>query len=102
MSECCAHFCLCTLTPTYCFHTFLYFLQDLEEVGGAALAVFEVTELMADECPDPEAVGAEQLSTLNQQLMTAHQQVQQLLDQAAPGGQQEQEQQEETDDGEHD
>lgn len=79
-------------------------MQDFEEVGGAALAVFEVTELMADECPDPEAVGAEQLSSLNQQLLAAHQEVQQLLKQASPGGrgQPEQEQQEETDEGEQD
>lgn len=57
-------------------------LQDLEEVGGASLAVFEVTELMADECPDPEAVGAEQLSSLNQQLLSAHEGLLKLLERA--------------------
>jgi len=53
--------------------------QDFEEVGSASLAVFEVTELMADECPEPEAVGAEQLSSLNQQLLAAHEEVQKLM-----------------------
>lgn len=57
-------------------------LQDLGELGSAALAVFEVTELMADECPDPEAVGAEQLSSLNQQLLAAHEEVARVLKQA--------------------
>jgi hypothetical protein len=76
-------------------------LQDLQEVSGSALAVFEVTELMADECPDPEAVGAEQLNSLNQQLLAAHKEVQQLLEQAAPGSHGQQ-QQEETDEGDQD
>lgn len=57
----------------------LYPTQDFEEVGSASLAVFEVTELMADECPEPEAVGAEQLSSLNQQLLAAHEEVQKLM-----------------------
>lgn len=68
-------------------------LQDLEELGSAALAVFEVTELMADECPDPEAVGAEQLSSLNQQLLAAHEEAARVLKQA-----QDEEEQEEGDD----
>jgi hypothetical protein len=66
---------VCLLLPLCC-------LQDLEELGSAALAVFEVTELMADECPDPEAVGAEQLSALNQQLLAAHEEVARVLKQA--------------------
>lgn len=54
-------------------------LQDFEEVASAALAVFEVTELMADECPDADAVGAELLSSLAAQLTEAHERVQDLL-----------------------
>jgi hypothetical protein len=44
--------------------------------------VFEVTELMADECPDADAVGAEQLSSLSKQLTAAHERMQELLAQA--------------------
>jgi hypothetical protein len=69
-------------------------VQDLKEVGGASLAVFEVTELMADECPDSEAVGPEQLSSLNQQLLSAHEALLKLLEQAQSHEQQEQQQQE--------
>jgi hypothetical protein len=61
----------------------LLLLQDHEEVAGAARAVFDVAEMMQDECPDAEAVGAEQLSTLSRQLNDAHDSVQQLLEQAA-------------------
>lgn len=57
-------------------------LQDFEEVASASLAVFEVTELMADECPDAEAVGAEQLTSLAAQLAAAHERLQELLAQA--------------------
>jgi hypothetical protein len=53
--------------------------QDFEEVASASLAAFEVTELMADECPDADAVGAEQLSSLGKQLATAHERLQELL-----------------------
>lgn len=56
--------------------------QDLEELGSASLAVFEVTELMADECPDAEAVGADTLSELNRQLLAAHEGLRELLMQA--------------------
>jgi hypothetical protein len=56
--------------------------QDLEELAGASLAVFEVTELMADECPDAEAVGADTLSDLNQQLLAAHEALRELLTRA--------------------
>lgn len=57
-------------------------LQDFEEVASAALAVFEVTELMADECPNADAVGAQQLSSLAAQLTAAHERMQELLGQA--------------------
>eukprot|EP00882_Tetradesmus_deserticola_P030225 GHRQ01033922.1.p2 GENE.GHRQ01033922.1~~GHRQ01033922.1.p2 ORF type:complete len:168 (+),score=72.55 GHRQ01033922.1:330-833(+) len=60
----------------------LYAPQDFEEVGSAALAVFEVTELMTDECPEPDAVGAQQLSRLAAQLTAAHERMQELLLQA--------------------
>jgi hypothetical protein len=56
--------------------------QDLEELASASLAVFEVTELMADECPDAEAVGADTLSELNRQLLAAHEGLRELLTQA--------------------
>lgn len=58
-------------------------VQDFAEVGGAAQAVFEVTELMVDECPSPDAVGAEGLSSLGQQLAAAHEAVQDKLALAA-------------------
>ncbi|WIA20080.1 hypothetical protein OEZ85_005940 [Tetradesmus obliquus] len=60
----------------------VYAPQDFEEVASASLAVFEVTELMADECPDAEAVGAEQLTSLAAQLAAAHERLQELLAQA--------------------
>uniref|UniRef100_A0A383W7V5 Cytochrome c domain-containing protein n=1 Tax=Tetradesmus obliquus TaxID=3088 RepID=A0A383W7V5_TETOB len=60
----------------------VYAPQDFEEVASASLAVFEVTELMADECPDADAVGAEQLSSLAAQLTAAHERLQELLAQA--------------------
>ncbi|KAF6258238.1 Grap2 and cyclin-D-interacting-domain-containing protein [Scenedesmus sp. NREL 46B-D3] len=60
----------------------LYPPQDFEEVASAALAVFEVTELMADECPNADAVGAQQLSSLAAQLTAAHERMQELLGQA--------------------
>lgn len=47
-------------------------MQDFEEVASAGLAVFEITELMIDECPDAEAIGDEQLSSLMAALATAH------------------------------
>jgi hypothetical protein len=34
---------------------------------------------MADECPDADAVGAEQLSSLSKQLTAAHERLQELL-----------------------
>ncbi|KAF8063091.1 hypothetical protein HT031_003930 [Scenedesmus sp. PABB004] len=59
--------------------------QDFEEVGSAALAVFEVTELMADECPDADAVGAGELSALAAGLAAAHARVQAALGEAQAG-----------------
>lgn len=53
--------------------------QDLEELAGASLAVFEVTELMADECPDADAVGADTLGDLNRQLLAAHEGLREVL-----------------------
>lgn len=41
---------------------------------------------MADECPDAEAVGTEQLSGLAAQLAAAHERMQQLLSDAASHG----------------
>lgn len=61
----------------------LLLLQDFDEVEGAAKAVFEVTEMMTDECPDPEAVGAQQLSSLNKELEQAHEALQDTLQQAS-------------------
>eukprot|EP00879_Flechtneria_rotunda_P011903 GHRR01012432.1.p1 GENE.GHRR01012432.1~~GHRR01012432.1.p1 ORF type:complete len:380 (+),score=184.22 GHRR01012432.1:128-1267(+) len=60
----------------------MYPPQDFEEVGSAALALFEVTELMTDECPNAEAVGPEQLSSLASQLKAAHEQLREVLGQA--------------------
>jgi hypothetical protein len=51
----------------------------LEEVAGAALAVYGVSEMMADECPDAESVGAAALAELGQTLAAAHERLQQLL-----------------------
>jgi hypothetical protein len=79
---------LCIVLPSLC----LFNVQDLKEVGGASLAVFEVTELMADECPDSEAVGAQQLSSLNQQLLSTHEALLKLLEQAQSHARQEQQQ----------
>jgi hypothetical protein len=51
----------------------------LEEVAGAALAVYGVSEMMADECPVAESVGAAALAELGQTLAAAHERLQQLL-----------------------
>lgn len=47
-------------------------LQDLEEVGGAALAVMDVTQLMCDEFPAPDAIGGSELVALCDELGAAH------------------------------
>jgi hypothetical protein len=52
--------------------------QDSAEVGSAALAMYEVTELMCDECPDADALGAERHNMLLSKLLAAHEQVQRL------------------------
>eukprot|EP00878_Enallax_costatus_P013356 GHUV01013963.1.p1 GENE.GHUV01013963.1~~GHUV01013963.1.p1 ORF type:complete len:406 (+),score=169.41 GHUV01013963.1:309-1526(+) len=50
----------------------MYPPQDVEEVAGAAQAVFEITELMIDECPCGDQIGSEQLGTLAAALTAAH------------------------------
>lgn len=56
--------------------------QDFDEVASASQAVFDVTELMIDECPCADRIESQQLTSLTDALVAAHDKVKELVQQA--------------------
>lgn len=57
-------------------------MQDFEEVASASAAVFEVTEMIADECPTADSIGPQQLNSLTAALTAAYDKMSELVQQA--------------------